>query len=78
MAKVMISIPDELLKQLDSEANRQGMTRSALLQAAARREIGLGPKDRDRIVSGLEAIASKWKGAGDAADMIRDDRMRDG
>ena len=32
MAKVMVSIPDDLLKQLDSEAERRGMTRSGILR----------------------------------------------
>lgn len=32
MAKVMISLPDELLAQVDAEAQRRGTTRSAMLR----------------------------------------------
>jgi len=34
--KVMVSLPDELLKRIDEEAKRTGRTRSGLLQYAAR------------------------------------------
>lgn len=36
MAKVMISLPDALLRQIDSEAKRRRSSRSAVLQAFAR------------------------------------------
>jgi len=39
MAKVMISIPDELLAAVDAEASARQTSRSALLAQAARREI---------------------------------------
>lgn len=77
MAKVMISIPDDLLVELDFEARRQGTSRSGLLQRAARREIGLGTTDRDVILARLKEIASHWKGSDDSAEMVRRDRMRD-
>jgi predicted transcriptional regulator len=40
MAKVMISLPDDLLDRIDQEAERRRSSRSALLQEAARRELG--------------------------------------
>ncbi len=40
MAKVLISLPDELLERLDREATRRNDTRSGFLQKAARRELG--------------------------------------
>jgi predicted transcriptional regulator len=40
MAKVMISLPDDLLDRLDQEAERRHSSRSALLREAARRELG--------------------------------------
>ena len=40
MAKVMISLPDDLLTRIDEEAERRHSSRSALLQEAARRELG--------------------------------------
>ena len=39
MAKVMVSLPDELLAQLDAEAKRRSTTRSGLLADAVRREL---------------------------------------
>lgn len=39
MAKVMVSLPDDLLQQVDAEARRRSTSRSALLALAARREL---------------------------------------
>lgn len=35
MAKVMISLPDDVLASLDAEAKRRGMTRSGLIRSHA-------------------------------------------
>jgi metal-responsive CopG/Arc/MetJ family transcriptional regulator len=35
----MVSLPEELLQQIDEEARRRSMSRSALLAVAARREL---------------------------------------
>ncbi len=78
MAKVMVSLPDDLLGALDAEARRRKMSRSALLQAGARREIGLLRRERGAVLSDLDALSGKWKGAVDAAALIRADRLRDG
>ena len=40
MAKVMVSLPDEVLARIDREARRRGTTRSGLLREAALRELG--------------------------------------
>ena len=39
MPKVMVSLPADLLEDLDQEASRRGSSRSALLAVAARREL---------------------------------------
>jgi metal-responsive CopG/Arc/MetJ family transcriptional regulator len=39
MAKVMISMPDDLLAALDAEAEARRMSRSAVIAQATRREI---------------------------------------
>ena len=78
MAKVMVSLPDDLLGALDAEARRRKTSRSALLQAGARREIGLLRRERGAVLGDLDALSSKWKGAVDAAALIRADRLRDG
>lgn len=77
MAKVMISIPDPLLGALDAEARRRQTTRSALLQAAARRELGLLRRDRDAVLADLDSLSRTWAGPLDAAALIRADRRRD-
>lgn len=43
MAKVMISVPDELLAEVDGAAGEQGLSRSALVRRALEREL----RDRD-------------------------------
>jgi metal-responsive CopG/Arc/MetJ family transcriptional regulator len=39
MAKVMVSLPDELLAEIDKEAKQRSTSRSAFLAAAAVREL---------------------------------------
>jgi Ribbon-helix-helix protein, copG family len=78
MAKVMVSLPDDLLGALDAEARRRKTSRSALLQAGARHEIGLLRRERGAVLSDLDALSGKWKGAVNAAALIRADRLRDG
>jgi predicted transcriptional regulator len=59
MAKVMISIPDDLLTQLDAEAEARHMSRSALIAQATRREITAPDAARvDRLpAAAREALA---------------------
>lgn len=75
----MISIPDELLAQLDAEVGRRGGTsRSGLLQAAVRRELGLLGRSREAVLADLDQLSRDWAGPVDAAALIRADRRRDG
>ncbi|MCL4534793.1 MAG: ribbon-helix-helix domain-containing protein [Bacteroidetes bacterium] len=72
MAKVMVSIPDEVLKDLDAEAKAGGYTRSALLTEGARRLLrerkGLIPlRDRPEVNEAVEGIKR----------MAREDRAQD-
>ncbi len=78
MAKVMVSIPDLLLADLDAEAERRRTTRSGLLQEAARRELGQLRRDRAAVLADLDAFANTWQGPVDAVAMIRAERRRDG
>jgi ribbon-helix-helix CopG family protein len=77
MAKVMISIPDSLLGMLDEEAKRRETSRSALLQKAARRELGLLSRPRDAVLADLDAMSASWAGPFDTAALVRADRGRD-
>ncbi len=74
MSKVMVSMADDLLAEIDAEAKRRATSRSALLAAAARREL-----DRRDPVQVAEAIARselRFREAGsfDAAELVRGDR----
>jgi hypothetical protein len=78
MAKVMISIPDDLLATLDAEAKRRSTSRSALLQSAARRELGLVQRSRESLLADLDELSRTWDGPVDVVALIRADRQRDG
>jgi metal-responsive CopG/Arc/MetJ family transcriptional regulator len=78
MAKVMVSIPDDLLGHIDAEAARRGVSRSGFLQEAARQRIGLGPVNRDEVIADLEEISNHWTGPFDVVAQIRRDRQRNG
>lgn len=76
MAKVMISLPDELLERVDALAKERGLTRSGLLQGLAERELdALVDEERGEMRRLLE-LATKPMG-GNATKMIREDRERD-
>jgi predicted transcriptional regulator len=56
--KVMVSLPDELLKRIDDEAKRTGRTRSGLLQYAARlylteKATRVPPGDRPEVQAAM-------------------------
>lgn len=76
MSKVLVSLPDELLAEVDAEVRRRSTSRSAFLAAAARRELGR----RDPIA--LEAAITRSQqrfaetGAFESADLVRGDRDR--
>lgn len=73
VAKVMVSIPDALLGQIDELAKERGTTRSGLLQALAEREL-LWLEDEERAeMRRLLELATKPMG-GNAAQLIREDR----
>ncbi len=78
VAKVMISIPDTLLDALDAEARRRGTSRSALLQAGARREVGLLRREPSAVLSDLDELSRTWEGPLGAAELVRAERLRDG
>lgn len=56
----MISLPDDLLTDIDQAARRRGMTRSGLLAAAARRELSARDRDsREATIRRMEQRAEK-------------------
>lgn len=74
MSKIVVSLPAQLLRDVDHEARRRSMTRSALIAAAARRELA-----RPDPVAVAEAIARSEQlfrsaGAFDSTALVRRDR----
>ncbi|MCV7148581.1 CopG family ribbon-helix-helix protein [Mycobacterium riyadhense] len=74
MSKVMVSLPDGLLAELDAEVKRRGTSRSALLADAARRE--LARRDPADLAAAIERSERRFRGAGsfESADVVRVDR----
>lgn len=74
VAKVMISMPDDLLERLDSRAKELGETRSGLLQRLVERELEFGAdREDDEVGRLMESIKLDFGGI-DAAQVIREER----
>jgi metal-responsive CopG/Arc/MetJ family transcriptional regulator len=76
MPKVMVSLPEDLLEDLDREAARRGTSRSALLATAARRE--LEQQDPAELDAALDRArtALRLSGSFEAAEIVRAERNR--
>lgn len=72
MAKVMISLPDELLARADERARERGLTRSGLLQTLVQDELSDVAEARLRKVDRLLARTARFDGRG--AEHVRRDR----
>jgi predicted transcriptional regulator len=74
MAKVMISLKDDLLRAIDKEAAGRHTSRSAFLALAASRE--LARRDSATVQAAIARSEQRFRGAGsfEAADLVRDDR----
>lgn len=60
MAKVMISLPDKLLDELDRRAQLKGSSRSALLREAVSKHIDLPDPDQfDRKMEELRTMLGR-------------------
>jgi len=73
MAKVMISIPDDLLERLDAMAEANHESRSGFLRRLAERELAADEDRRRAEVERLLDLATAPMG-GDAVKLIREDR----
>lgn len=69
-----MSLPPDLLAEIDAEAARRSSSRSALLAAAARRE--LARRDVAEVEAAIARSERRFRDAGafEAADLIRADR----
>ena len=74
VSKVMVSLPEDLLAELDTEARRRSTSRSALLASAARRE--LARPNPEKVAAAIARSERRFSTAGtfDAADLVRLDR----
>lgn len=72
----MVSLPADLLDDVDQEASRRGSSRSALLAVAARRE--LQQSDPAEVEAALGRVRAAMRAAGrfEAADLVRAERER--
>jgi len=78
MAKVLISLPQELLADIDQEVDRRGTSRSAFLRTAAVHELGW--RDPEEIEAALAEGQAALAGLGPAEaaeEIARDRRERD-
>jgi metal-responsive CopG/Arc/MetJ family transcriptional regulator len=74
VAKVMISIPDDLLERLDAQARRGQETRSGFLQRLAERELEMATQSDDEEVARLLDSLHIDFGGADIVQVIREDR----
>jgi hypothetical protein len=69
MAKVMVSMPDDLLAEVDAEANRIGSTRSAVMRDFA--DAALRRRRADRAASMRKLLADASPHGGSAAEQVK-------
>jgi len=72
VAKVMISMPDDLLDRLDARARANRETRSGFLRRLAERELEFDEGRRRKEVEDL--LGPPLHMGGDSARLIREDR----
>jgi len=72
VAKVMISIPDDLLERLDARAEAARETRSGFLRRLVEQEISADNLSRRKELEDL--LGPPVNMGGDAARLIREDR----
>jgi len=75
VAKVMISMPDDLLDRLDAQARANRETRSGFLRRLAERELDAAQsREREELEELLDKATVRTGMGGDAARLIREDR----
>jgi hypothetical protein len=75
VAKVMISIPDNLLERLDAQARTNRETRSGLLQRLVEQDLEADlARRREEVEELLDKATVRGGMGGDAAKLIREDR----
>jgi metal-responsive CopG/Arc/MetJ family transcriptional regulator len=72
MAKVMVSLPDDLLERIDAQARSRHATRSGFLRELAERE--LAAEDQHSLAEMEALLGDPVPLGGNATDLIRRDR----
>jgi metal-responsive CopG/Arc/MetJ family transcriptional regulator len=72
MAKVMVSLPDDLLQRIDRRAHARHATRSGFLRELAERELATGARD-DRAET-EELLGDPVSLGGDTRRLLHADR----
>lgn len=76
MAKVMVSLPDDLLTAVDLEAERRGMTRSGLLRELAENTLRQRSTGRARRMSEIQsAVDRSANHGGEVAELVKAGRL---
>ena len=71
MAKVLVSLPDELLERIDREVQAHGGNRSQFLQEAARNKLGWPTTESLEAALGRGRAALADVGPFESAELIR-------
>jgi metal-responsive CopG/Arc/MetJ family transcriptional regulator len=72
MAKVMVSLPDDLLRAVDAEASRRGTTRSGLLRELAEDTLRRRTAQRARQMREIRlAPGERRSHGGRVADLVK-------
>jgi Arc/MetJ-type ribon-helix-helix transcriptional regulator len=72
VAKVMISIPDALLKKVDRAAKKRRRSRSEVVREALRADLtGAQWKSWKSTLAPLRQLEQQWVGQWDSTDIIR-------
>jgi metal-responsive CopG/Arc/MetJ family transcriptional regulator len=75
VSKILISLPEDLLKRLDETASAESRSRSELVREAVRRYLAEGPPlGREAAMAELQGILSR--GRWNAEDLVRAERHR--
>jgi hypothetical protein len=74
VAKVMVSIPDDVLTAIDLEAERRGTTRSGLLRELAEESMRRRSIRRAERMAEISATGGRVGHGGGVADLIKANR----
>jgi len=72
MAKVMVSLPDDLLERIDMQARARRESRSGFLRELAERELAANAGQERSEIQAL--LGDPVRLGGDATELIRHDR----